>query len=314
LKLQEAMGFDIKLAAVVRIVVGKLTDGLSWCAEDNVVKRFSRKRVMITGAGSGLGRALSVEFARLGWRVCIVDIDRARAEQTAQLVGQGGGVPLVRLCDVTDTTHLTSLADVLDREWGGVDVVVNNAGTAAAGHMEKIALDDWERIMAVNLKGVIYGCRAFIPMLVRQGGGHIVNVASAAGIVSLPEMSCYNVTKAGVISLSESLRVELADKNIGVTVAVPSFFKSNLLDRFTCTDPRQRELTDLFFDRALASAEEVARDLLRAVARNRLYVMTQRDGRVLWFIKRMAPEFYFKLLVWIYRKSRRDKFPGVDKV
>jgi NAD(P)-dependent dehydrogenase (short-subunit alcohol dehydrogenase family) len=277
------------------------------------MKRFPQKRVVITGAGSGLGRAMSIEFARLGWNVCVSDIDMERAKATETLVTQSGGKPFGVRCDVTQPEQLEDLADALKQHWGGVDIVINNAGVAAAGYMEKISLKTWDWIIALNLKSVIYGCRAFIPLLEQQGNGHIVNVASNAGIAALPEMSCYNVTKAAVICLSETLKVELNPKNIGVTVVAPTFFKTNLMDQFTSPDPRQREMADAFFNKSKVTSEDVARHVIRAVKRNKLYVITQIDGKFCWFCKRMTPEIYFKVLSWIYKKGLGERYLGMPK-
>jgi NAD(P)-dependent dehydrogenase (short-subunit alcohol dehydrogenase family) len=277
------------------------------------MKRFPKKRVVITGAGSGLGRAMSIEFAKRGWRVCVSDIDMERAKATETLVSQSGGTPVVMRCDVTQPEQLESLANSLKSKWDGVDIVVNNAGVAAAGYMEKITLKTWDWIITLNLKSVIYGCRAFIPLLEAQGNGYIVNVASNAGIASLPEMSCYNVTKAGVISLSETLKVELKSKNIGVSVVAPTFFKTNLMDQFTSPDPRQRRLANAFFDKSKVTSGDVARHVLRSIERNKLYVITQTDGKFCWFCKRMTPETYFKVLGWIYKSGLGDRFLGMPK-
>lgn len=277
------------------------------------MKRFPKKRVVITGAGSGLGRAMSIEFAKLGWQVCVSDIDMERATATEAMVSERGGKPFVMRCDVTQPEHLESLADALKRQWGGVDIVVNNAGVAAAGYMEKISLKTWDWIITLNLKSVIYGCRAFIPLLEMQGNGYIVNVASNAGIASLPEMSCYNVTKAGVISLSETLKVELKPKNIGVSVVAPTFFKTNLMDQFTSSDPRQRKLADAFFEKSKVTSEDVARHVIRSIKRNKLYVITQTDGKFSWFCKRMTPETYFKVLGLIYQSGLGDRYLGIPK-
>jgi NAD(P)-dependent dehydrogenase (short-subunit alcohol dehydrogenase family) len=200
------------------------------------MKKFPKKRIVITGAGSGLGRAIAMEFAAQGWNICVSDINMDRANETLAMIKKNGGDGYAAFCDVTKPEQVDELAENLVKQWGGVDIVVNNAGVAAAGYMEKIPLETWEWILNINLKSVIYGCRTFIPILAKQGGGHIVNVASNAGIASLPEMSCYNVTKAGVISLSETLRAELKPKNIGVSVVAPTFFKTNLMDQFTSPD------------------------------------------------------------------------------
>lgn len=276
------------------------------------MKKFPQKRIMITGAGSGLGRAIALAFARMGWRICVSDIDGDRAGETLDLVKKNGGKGVTFLCDVTKPDHIENLGAHLKETWGGVDVVVNNAGVAAAGFMEKIPLETWEWIMALNLKSVIYGCRTFIPILAEQGGGHIVNVASNAGIASLPEMSCYNVTKAGVISLSETLRAELKPKNIGVSVITPTFFKTNLMDQFTSTDERQKKLADAFFAKAGTSAEDVARHVVKVVKKNKLYAITQLDGKLAWLSKRLTPETYFNVLGWGYKKGIMDKFLGLN--
>lgn len=279
--------------------------------KDAHMKKFPGKRVMVTGAGSGLGRAISLEFAKLGWKICVSDINMERAEETLALVKKNGGSGYTEKCDVTKHEEIEALAGKLENNWNGVDVVVNNAGVAAAGYMEKITLETWNWIIDINLKSLIYGCRVFIPVMEKQGGGHIVNIASSAGIASLPEMSCYNVTKAGVISLSESLRSELKPKNIGVTVVAPTFFKTNLMDQFTSSDERQRKMADMFFKKSKVTAEDIAKHTVKSIRKNRLYAITQFDGKVAWFTKRMMPETYFNVLGWGYKRGMTDKFLGI---
>lgn len=262
-----------------------------------------KKRIMITGGGSGLGRALALTYARKGWRVCVVDMDAKSVAETALLVGKAGGEGLCRVCDVTSPMAFEELVLFLKSRWGGVDVLVNNAGVAAAGFLASISDERWEWIMDVNLKAVIKGCRCFIPLMEEQGGGHIVNIASCAGIVSLPEMSSYNVTKAAVISLSETLRVELAPKGICVTVAAPTFFKTNLMDRFHATDEHQLLVAKGLFARSKTTADDVARKIERAVRKKKLYVIPQWDGRISWWLKRLSPELFHRGMTIFYKKS-----------
>src|SRR5208283_1891222 len=128
----------------------------------------------------------------------------------------------------------------------------------------------------------------------RQGWGHIVNTASSAGIVSLPEMAPYNVTKAGVISLSETLRAELKGSNIGVTVVCPTFFKTNLMDQARVTDDRQIRMTDSFFNKfSFGTVQSVTKATLKAIEKNRLYVLPQPDSKLFWFMKRMTPHAFY---------------------
>lgn len=270
--------------------------------------RFPEKRVLITGAGSGLGRSLAVKFAGMGWNVAVTDINSERMAETAELVKKSGGNPMVALCDVTQLDDLTKVRNLVRKAWGGIDILINNAGVVTGGFMEKIPMKDWDWIIDTNLKSIIHGCRTFIPDFKKQNGGYIVNVASSAGIASLPEMVPYNVSKAGAISLSETLKVELSSSNIGVTVACPTFFKTNLLDQFTSTDQRQREMARNLFAKTKTDADMVAEHIMKSITRGKFYSIQQIDGRAIWFFKRHFPELFFKIFAWSYRKGYYDRY------
>ena len=139
------------------------------------------KRVFITGGASGLGRALALRYARDGWRVCIADLNDERGASTrTELAAAGAVEALYRHADVTSEADLQAIADELARVWGGLDVLINNAGVAQAGAIEDVSLSDWEWILNINLLGVVRGCKVFTPIFKRQGSGHIVNIASMA--------------------------------------------------------------------------------------------------------------------------------------
>jgi NAD(P)-dependent dehydrogenase (short-subunit alcohol dehydrogenase family) len=278
----------------------------------NLNKRFPGKRVIITGAGSGLGRALAIEFAKMKWNIVIAEINDARAKESASMVKAAGGRGVAVHCDVTKPDDIVKTIEIAKKEFGGTDIMVNNAGVSAGGYMERISLEDWEWIMNINLKSVIYGCRAVIPMLKAQRSGYIVNVASNAGLVCLPEMSSYNMTKAGVISISETLRTELSIHGIIVSVVCPTFFKTNLMDQFHSPEMRQRKLAEGFFKKSHTSAESVARCVIKSISRNRMYIIPQIDGKFLWWAKRHVTSFYFKISAFIYRKGYIYKFLGVN--
>lgn len=277
----------------------------------NINKRFTEKRVLITGAGSGLGRALALEFAKMKWNIAVADINKKGARETVAMVNKLGGAGLDIFCDVTKPAHFTKVATRLLSEWDGVDILVNNAGIAAVGYFEKIPLDKWDWIIAVNQKSIVYGCRSFIPIFKQQKSGYIVNVASNAGIASLPEMGSYNVTKAAAISTSETLRLELSSFNIGVSVICPTFFKTNLLEGAYSTDAIQRIRAEKFFEKSKSSAEKVAEDIISAIEKNRFYVLSQSDGKAMWRLKRYFPELYFKVSSYIYNKGYIDKYLGM---
>jgi NAD(P)-dependent dehydrogenase (short-subunit alcohol dehydrogenase family) len=264
------------------------------------LKKFPNKRVVITGAGSGLGRALSLEFAKLGWKIGIVDINDASSEQTLQLVEQAGGKGEVFHADVTDSIAVKAMADHFFSTWCGVDVLVNNAGIAIGGAVGDVPIEQWRTIVDINFWGMLYGCHEFIPKMKVQGGGHIMNVASAAGLLSLISMSPYSVTKAAVISLSETLRMEAAPYNIHITVACPMFFNTGLLDDMKTTDPWIAEVAKTAF-LVGHSADVMAKKLIKAVEQDKLFVVPMVYGKLLWLNKRLTPNLYYNLSAWLNR-------------
>ncbi len=264
------------------------------------------QRIFITGGASGLGKALALRFARAGWKVCIGDVHDARGEETRGELTALGVDALYLRCDVTRDEDLAAAAEALSTRWGGVDVVVNNAGVAQAGAIEDVTLDNWRWIIDINLLGVVRGCKVFTPLFKRQGHGHFVNVASMAGLLDVPMMSSYNATKAAVVSLSETLHNELADANIGVSVVCPSFFKTNLGDSLRTTDPRLGATMARLLNRSKITADDIANDVFQAVERRRFYVLPHAEGRSAWRLKRLLPR---GLYARIMRKSTERMRP-----
>ena len=184
----------------------------------NLGQKFPQKRAFITGAASGLGLAIGERLAPQGWKLFIADINAQRLAQAEQKLQALGAQTQSMVMDVTEYSAQEDAARTLQETWGGVDLVFNNAGIATAGAIDELTREDWEKTIDIDLWSVIYGCRIFTPMLKRQGGGHIINTASSAGTLAGPEMAAYNVAKAGVVSLSETLKTELSKDNIGVSV------------------------------------------------------------------------------------------------
>lgn len=259
-------------------------------------------RSVVTGAGSGLGRAFCFELSRRGGRVLCADIDEAAAQRTAAEIGSAA---TFARCDVARADEVEALAATTERLWGGVDLVVNNAGVAVAGNVGEVSLIDWSWIVGVNFWGVVHGCHVFAPRLRRQGSGHILNVASAAGLLSPPGMASYNATKAAVIALSETLRAELREAGVGVTVLCPTFFRTNIAKNARAADARQLGAVEKMMDASKIQADDVARLALDAAARDELYALPHADGRWMWRIKRWAPSSFASIVPRIVRRIAR---------
>lgn len=263
---------------------------------------MSSQRIFITGGASGLGHALALRYARAGWRVAIGDVNnQAGAAVHAELAALAPEALYLR-CDVTQETDRIQAAEQLQARWGGVDVVVNNAGVAQAGAIDDVPLSDWQWILDINLLGVVRGCKVFTPLFKRQGHGHFVNIASMAGLLDMPLMSSYNVSKAGVVALSETLQHELADANIAVTVVCPSFFKTNLTDSMRATDVRLRAMVNRLFEKAELQADDIAEAVFTGVARKQFHVLPHAEGRRAWWLKRHLPRPAY---VWLMERTTR---------
>jgi len=257
-----------------------------------------QKRVLITGAGSGLGRALAFCFAENGWRVACADLHEERARDTVRLITEFGVGAMSLKVDVGSDASVEEMRDEILAAWDGVDVVVNNAGVASAGSLVQTSLDDWRWTLNINLMGVVRGCRAFVPVLVEQGSGHIVNIASFAGIANAPRMSAYSASKAGVISLSECLRGELAliDSAVKVSVVCPAFFQTNLMETSRAPE-NDKNVAKKLMASASESADDVAAHIYRSMLRGEFLILPTKSEPMRWRIKRFLPEFFFRSLL-----------------
>ena len=253
-------------------------------------------RVFITGGASGLGRAMAEQWSQRGARVCIADVNEARGAETLAVLQRTGEADFVR-CDVTRDEDLRGARQRLEERWGGVDVVVNNAGVALAGGIDEVSIDDWRWIIDINMLGVVRGCREFTPLFKKQKSGHFVNVASMAGLLDVPLMSGYNATKAAVVSISETLQNELAEHGIGVTVVCPSFFQTNLHETMRSQTPELVEMTKSLLARSAITAADVARETVDAVAAKRFYVLPHLEGRAAWRMKRYLPRAAYRTVI-----------------
>lgn len=258
---------------------------------------FEGGTAVVTGGAHGLGRAFCEELGRRRARVLIGDINREGAEETARRVRELGGDARVEVCDVREASQVEALAEAADGWLGATDLLINNAGVAVSGPIGEVSLEDWKWQIDINLWGVVYGCHHWVPRMKRRGRGHVINVASAAGLLTPPQLGPYNVAKAGVVALSETMHAELKKQGIHVTALCPTFFVTGIVDAARgLQDEKTRAVTRRMMERSKIQAPEVAVAALEAVARGRLYCVPMRDGRVSWRMKRAMPGRFYDLL------------------
>ncbi len=257
-------------------------------------RRSGKAKAVVTGAGSGIGRSFALELARRGGEIICADISMERAQETVALIdqlptGKGHAVQ----CDVADRTAIELLAKQSQEIFGGAPtLVINNAGVGIGGKpVGDIGFEDWDWALGINLWGVVYGCEVFTPLLREAGKGGIINVASAAGFAAAPSMAAYNVSKAGVMSLSETLSAELNGTGVAVTVLCPTFVKTNVARDGRIT-PGSSNLAEQLMRWTGLSPDNVAARTLDAHDGGRLYVVPQFDANVIWHLKRHFPALY----------------------
>jgi NAD(P)-dependent dehydrogenase (short-subunit alcohol dehydrogenase family) len=244
-------------------------------------------RALITGAASGLGLALVRHLAERGCRVLGTDVHADLPESLQGLEG----VSYLRL-DVTQDADWSAAHDWVVEEWDGLDYLFNNAGVAAGGRIELTEMDQWQWIVDINLLGVARGCRMFTPMFKAQGSGHIVNIASAAGLIHPPRMSEYNAVKAGVVALSETLFHELKPNGVKVSVVCPTFFRTNLTESLRGKDEAAQKSAAKLINRSKVTADDIAAEVMAGVEKGRHIILTDRDGKIAYAAKRFARPVY----------------------
>jgi NAD(P)-dependent dehydrogenase (short-subunit alcohol dehydrogenase family) len=253
-----------------------------------------KNSIAITGAGSGFGAALAHHYASGGWNIAVTDINEKRARQTLFEIQKFGGDSFSMLLDTTNSDHWQQLQDTVMHRWGGLEVLVNNAGVAATGNVEDTSMDDWEWVLDIDLMGVVRGCHQFATLMKQQKAGHIVNISSFAGLAGLPFIAAYGVAKAGVVALSEALRAELSPYGVGVTVACPAFVKTGLVQSLRSAGPDTRAKVSRWMETSGVTAEMVAREIAKAVRENKFLLLTHAQTRTAWRLKRWLPELYYR--------------------
>ncbi|MEH6559145.1 MAG: SDR family NAD(P)-dependent oxidoreductase [Oceanicoccus sp.] len=265
------------------------------------MKSFSQQVAVITGAGSGMGRALAIELAKQNCAVAISDVVEETLLETAAMLGEYNVKVNSECLDIADRSAVERYAKDTYETFGKINLVFNNAGVSVTDSAEHMSYVDFEWLMNINFWGVVHGTKAFLPYLQQADQAHIINTSSIFGILSFPTQSAYNASKFAVRGYTESLRQELSDTHIGVSCVHPGGVKTNIVNtsRYTTADnesPTKEELMETFQEMAGLTSEEAALVILNGVKKNKARILVGKDAHFLAFTARIAPASYPKIL------------------
>jgi len=264
---------------------------------------FAGKVAIVTGGGAGIGEALSRELAQRGARVVVADLHQEDAQRVANGIALGGGLAEARLADVSDASQVTHLVEETASTHGHLDYLFNNAGIAIGGDARDLTLDQWRRVLEVDLYGVLYGTLAAYPIMVRQGFGHIVNVSSATGLVPQPINAPYCTAKHAVVGLSLSLRIEGADLGVRVSVVCPGYVNTSIYDNVELVNMPREEARHKSIK--MLGAGQAASAILDGVARNQAVIIFPAVVRWAWRAYRLMPSLADRIMLPRVRELRR---------
>ena len=239
-------------------------------------------RVLVTGGASGLGAALVSRYAARGDQVLSADLSEPRVAGTTSPPDRS---VVERRLDVTSEADWEDTRAWVEAEWGGLDLLFNNAGVAGGGRIDLCSLEEWHWILEVNLLGVVRGTRAFVPMMKAQGSGRIVNTASLAGLVHPPGMGSYNATKAAVVAFSETAAHELAPYGVGCTAVCPSYFRTNLMTSLRGADTDLAEHVGRLVEKSPITADDIAQAVVEGVERGEELIVPDEPARAAYDAK-----------------------------
>lgn len=255
------------------------------------MKDFKNKIVLITGAGGGIGRETALAFSAKGARIIAVDLAQQGLDETRALIEKRQGVCETLQVDVSDETAMHALAKTVHRKHGAVDVLVNNAGIGATGRFLETTSKTWDRVWAINVKGVMLGCQQFLPPMIERGSGHVVNLSSMAGFFASPDMVIYAASKFAVLGFSEALRADLQGKGIGVTAICPGIVNTNIVATSTTegSAANWQQSAVAFYQKRNYPPSKVAHAIVEAVRRNVAVLPVTPEAWLMYHIKRLTP-------------------------
>ena len=275
-------------------------------SEDMAVKNFQGKSAVVTGAGSGIGRATAIALAAEGATVAVTDIDPHSAQETVDTILAAGQDGRAFQLDVSDQEQIGQVAADIRQALGTPSVLVNNAGIAVGGYFLDTSPESWERIISINLMGVVHCCRAFVPGMVTAGQpGHVVNIASMLGYMQSRGVSAYCATKFGVVGFSECLRAELRDHGIGVTAICPGMIRTNIIGSGVLESTQEdveekRKQIEAIYQKRNYPPEKVARAIIKSIRKNRAVLPVASEAWLAYYLKRWAP--------WMVARMARREF------
>jgi 3-oxoacyl-[acyl-carrier protein] reductase len=254
------------------------------------MKTLRGKRALVTGSASGIGRAIALALARKGAHLYLIDVDSAKLAQVVVEARQHGTLVVDRICDLAQPEEVSTVSKAVLQDWGGLDILINNAGISYRGKTEQMTAGHWQRLLRINLLAPVQLTMELLPALLAAEEAHILNVCSILGLVAIPKFTAYQTSKFGLVGFSESLRAEYTCRGLGVTALCPGFVRTNIyqamLDGAGAT--RMRTPPRWF----CASPELVAARAIKAIRRNQGTVTVTFLARFFWFAKRLAPRLW----------------------